>query len=214
MTVPLPRPPLLLITDRRRVVAGSVEGVVVAAFEAGCRWVMVREKDLAAAALTAFASRLVGLARHYRASVLVNGDAAVAAAAGAAGVHLQAGADVGAARRALGPRALIGVSTHTPAEAEAAAQAGADYVTFSPVFATASKPGYGPTDESGLARLAAVAGGLSLPVIALAGVTAANASACLAAGAAGIAVMGPVMGAADPAAVVRELIAALGMAAG
>jgi len=73
--------------------------------------------------------------------------------------------------------------------------AGADYVTVSPVFLTVSKPGYGPAlGTDGLARIVARVAG---PVIALGGVTAANAASCRAAGAQGVAVMGEVMRAAD-----------------
>ena len=103
------------------------------------------------------------------------------------------------------PRALIGASAHSAAEAAALIAAGADYVTVSPVFLTESKPGYGPAiGLDGLAE--AVAARLGA---ALAGVTPANAAACLAAGAAGVAVMGEVMRAADPEATVRALVEAI-----
>ena len=87
---------------------------------------------------------------------------------------------------------------------ERAAHAGADYVTLSPIFATASKPGHGPAlGPDGLAHVAAR---LAVPVIALAGVGADNAAACLDAGAAGVAAMGAVMRAADPRAATATLI--------
>ncbi len=87
------------------------------------------------------------------------------------------------------------------------AAAGADYVTLSPIFLTGSKPGYGPA--LGPAALARIARRVGLPVLALGGVGPENARACLSAGAAGVAVMGGVMRAADPGAAVRELLAAL-----
>ncbi len=90
----------------------------------------------------------------------------------------------------------------------AAAAAGADYVTLSPVFESASKPGYGPC--LGPESLRAAAARVPVPVVALGGVTAANAGSCLGAGAAAVAVMGPVMRAADPGAAVAELLAAIG----
>jgi thiamine-phosphate pyrophosphorylase len=211
MTVSLPAPPLLLITDRQGA-ALDMEQVVAAAFRAGCRWVMVRNKGLATEALAGLAGRIVAAGRPFAARVVVNGDPAAAERAGAAGVHLQSAANVAQVRGMLGAGALIGVSVHAPTEARHAARAGADYVTVSPVFATASKPGYGPDDDAGLALLRTVADEISMPAIALAGVTADNAAACLAAGAAGVAVMGSVMRAADPGAVVRGLIAALASA--
>jgi thiamine-phosphate pyrophosphorylase len=122
-------------------------------------------------------------------------------------VHLPAGKNIEAARRALGPGALLGASCHSLEEATAAAAAGAGYVTLSPVFESASKPGYGPA--LGAAGLGAMAARLRIPVVALGGIAAGNAGACLQAGAAGIAVMGAVMAAADPGTAARELLAVL-----
>ncbi|MGH6976892.1 MAG: thiamine phosphate synthase, partial [Stellaceae bacterium] len=86
---------------------------------------------------------------------------------------------------------------------------GADYVTLSPIFATASKPGYGPA--LGLDELADLAAKSLIPVLALGGVDAAAVGSCLAAGAAGVAVMGAVMAVADPRAVTSALVAGLGL---
>ena len=94
-------------------------------------------------------------------------------------MHLPADADVGALRRESGAALMIGVSAHSIGDARRAATAGADYVTLSPVFVTPSKPGYGPAlGEQGLRDAAAR---LRIPLIALAGVTEANADLCLAA---------------------------------
>jgi thiamine-phosphate pyrophosphorylase len=202
----LPAPPLLFITDRLSA-AADLRDIVRSALQAGCRWIMVREKDLDTETLTCLVRDIVALARPFGASVLVNGDAEAAAAAGAAGVHIQSGDAVAGARERLGEGALVGVSTHSNAEAEAAAAAGADYVTLSPVFLTESKPGYGPA--LGLAGLAKARSAVACPVIALAGVSPANAASCLKAGAAGIAVMGGIMRSADPARAVRELLRAM-----
>jgi thiamine-phosphate pyrophosphorylase len=199
----LPAPPLLLITDRRQA-SWRLEDIVAAALAAGCRWISLREKDLDAAERLALLRRLVALGHPFGAIITVHGDIAAAAEAGAAGVHLPAGAAPSAARARLGPGALIGVSAHAPAELDAAAQAGADYATLSPIFPSASKPGYGPP-----LGLAALAGPSPIPVIALGGIEPANAAACLAAGAAGLAVMGPVMRARDPGAEIAQLLAAM-----
>ncbi len=204
--VSLPAPPLLIISDRSQARVPITE-LAAAAFGAGGRWLMLREKDLEAGARLALLRDLVALAAPFGAAVTVNGDLAAARAANAAGLHLPAGGEVAAARAALGPGALIGASTHAATEAEAMAEAGADYVTLSPVFASASKPGYGPA--LGLAALRAAAARSPVPVLALGGIGAANARSCLDAGAAGIAVMGAVMGAADPGAMVAALLAAM-----
>ena len=84
-------------------------------------------------------------------------------------------------------------------------QAGADYVTASPVFVTASKPGYGPA--LGLDGLARIVGRAPGPVVALGGITPQNAALCFEAGARGIAVMGEVMRATDPQATVEDMLA-------
>lgn len=202
----LPAPPLLLITDRRHA-ALPLSEVLAQALAAGCRWIMLREKDLDRAALTALAAEIVEMARPVGARVLVNGDIEAAARAGAHGAHLQSAEAAAAGRAALGPDALIGVSAHAAAELAPAAESGADYATLSPIFATASKPGYGP--ELGLEGLRAACATAPLPVVALAGLTPGNAAGCLAAGAAGIAAMGGIMGAPIPAHVVGAFIEAI-----
>lgn len=205
----LPQPPILVITDRRQARL-PLEAVAEEVFAAGGRWLSLREKDLDAAARAALLARLVVLGGRYGATVTVHEDIAAAIAAGAAGVHLPAGVSPQAARRALGPGALIGCSAHAEGELAALMAAGADYATLSPIFLSASKPGHGPA--LGCERLARAAAATRLGVIALGGVAAGNAAACIAAGAAGIAVMGGVMTATAPAAVVAELIKTLGEA--
>lgn len=199
---PVILPPLLVISDRSR--AGNVVDAATAAFRGGCRFFMLREKDLGTNALTGIATRLVTAARPFEAIVVINGDVDAVLAAGAHGVHLPQGHRVEAVRRAVGDDRLVGVSAHSLEEAEAAQAAGADYVTLSPVFATTSKPGYGPALGSvGLGQIVQV---ITIPVFALAGIGPENARECLAAGAAGVAVMGGVMGADDPETAVRELV--------
>ena len=167
----------------------------------------MREKDLAADAHRDLLARLVALGRNYDAAIMVSDDIVAARATEAAGVHLSRDGDPGAARAALGPEALIGVSAHDAAEAAAAAHAGADYVTLSPIFESLSKPGYGP--QLGLAGLSAVANRLAIPILALGGITYLNARECLKHGAAGVAAMGEVMGADDPGAAMLRLLSAL-----
>ncbi|WP_162501327.1 thiamine phosphate synthase, partial [Methylobacterium crusticola] len=137
--------------------------------------------------------------------LVVGRDVALAAEVGAGGAQLGDPAAVAPARARLGPGALIGLSAHSLADVAAARDAGADYVTLSPVFASASKPGYGPA--LGLDGVRAGAA-LGLPVLALGGIAAGSVPECRRAGAAGVAVMGGVMRGADPAGAVRALIAA------
>ena len=198
----LPVPPLLVISDRRQA-RQPLQRVVEAAFVGGCRWFSLREKDLSPDERRALLGALVTLGRRFGAVVTAHEAIEAVAAVGADGVHLPSGGSPVAARTRL-PGALIGASAHSADEAAALLRAGADYVTASPVFVTASKPGYGPAlGLDGLARVVAAARG---PVVALGGITPENAAACLAAGACGIAVMGEVMRAADPQATVEYIL--------
>ena len=201
MSLPLPLPPVLVITDRSQARA-SLEDVAADLFAGGCRWLSLREKDLPTAERRALLQRLVVLGRRSGAAVMVHDDVEAALAAGAAGVHLPADGSPAAARRLLGPAALIGQSAHHADEIRAAARAGADYVTLSPIFITASKPGYGPA-----LGLAPFAEAWPLPVLALGGIDARNSAACLEAGAAGVAVMGNAMRADNPQAFMAGLLA-------
>ena len=199
-------PPLLVVTDRRQA-ARPLADTLAAAFAAGCRWASLREKDLPAAEQLALLRTLIPVARRWNARLTVHGDAALAAEAGADGVHLAAGSDPLAARATLGTSALIGLSIHSVAEARALDPACVDYAVVGPAFETASKPGYGPA--LGVAGLHAMARATRVPIVAIGGIDAARVGAVMAAGAAGIAVMGAVMRAADPADTARGLLGAL-----
>jgi thiamine-phosphate pyrophosphorylase len=203
--VRLPEPPLLLVTDRRQARIPLPE-LIEAAFAAGCRWASLREKDLPKAEQLAMTRHLLPLARRFDAKLILHGDPALAQAAGCDGVHLPAGGDAKMARALLGPSALVGVSIHDLAEA-AAFDPALDYVIVGPVRETASKPGYGPS--LGFAGLAALAAATRVPIIAIGGIDAAAIPEILASGAAGVAVMGGIMRAANPAVEVKGLIAAL-----
>ena len=201
----LPVPPVLVISDRRQA-RRPLEELAEAIFAGGCRWLSLREKDLPAGERRALLSALVVLGRRWEATVTVHEDVDAAAEAGADGVHLPSAGNPAAARARFAG-GLIGASAHSAREASALLSSGADYVTISPVFLTASKPGYGPA--LGLDGLAEIVAQVPGPVIALGGVTPANAPLCLSAGASGVAVMGEVMRATNPQAVVEAMLAAI-----
>ena len=201
----LPKPPLLVISDRRQA-RRPLEEIAHSIFAGGCRWLSLREKDLPAGERRDLLRALVALGRPFGAVVMAHEDIEAVWAAGAAGLHLPAGADPAAARARL-PQALVGASTHSAEEASALFRAGADYVTLSPIFASESKPRYGPAlGLEGLARAVREAPGA---IVALGGIGPANAAAVLAAGASGVAVMGAVMRAQEPQEMVERLIAAI-----
>jgi thiamine-phosphate pyrophosphorylase len=203
--VNLPRPLLLVISDRSQATRPLVE-IAEAALRAGCRWFSLREKDLPPPERLDLLRALVTVGHRFGATVTAHEDIEAVVATRAGGVHLPGGGDPAAARRRL-PAGLIGVSAHSPEEAAAQLEAGADYVTLSPIFLSASKPGYGPA--AGLDALAAASRLAPGPVVALGGIDADNIAACLAAGARGIAVMGKIMRAADPETTVRRLLDAI-----
>jgi thiamine-phosphate pyrophosphorylase len=204
--VRLLEPPLLLITDRQQARWPLVE-VAEHAITAGCRWISVRERDLSEKDQIGLVRKLLPIARRHGAMVSLHGDPTLANAAKADGVHLTARSNPIAARKLLGVDKLIGVSIHTVTEAEAIDPGVVDYAIVGPAFETASKPGYGPAiGRKGLAVLAAAA---RVPVLAIGGVNATRASEVLAAGPAGIAVMGGVMRAADARQEMKALLAAI-----
>jgi thiamine-phosphate pyrophosphorylase len=200
--VRLPVPPLLVISDRHQARRPLAE-VAEAVFAGGCRWFSLREKDLPPEERRRLLEDLVALGHRFGAVVTAHEDIEAVVSVGADGVHLPSGGSPAAARAWL-PRALIGASAHSAGEAAALLRAGADYVTVSPIFLSASKPGYGPA--LGLDGLARIVTGTSGPVIALGGITAQNAALCVSAGARGIAVMGEVMRSADPEATVECIL--------
>jgi len=198
----LPVPPLLVISDRRQA-RRPLEEVAEAVFAGGCRWFSLREKDLTPEERRVLLGELVSLGRRFGAVVTAHEDIEAVAAIGADGVHVPGGGNPDAVRARL-PGALIGASAHSADEAAALLRAGADYVTVSPVFMTASKPGYGPA--LGLEALASIAARAPGPVVALGGITPENAAQCIAAGARGVAVMGEVMRSVDPQATVERIL--------
>jgi len=202
----LPKPALLAITDRRRSVR-PLPFLVAHLLEGGCRWISLREKDLTFRERRALLSEILAIARPAGALVTVHGDVVAALETGADGVHLQDVADIALVRDTLPPESLIGISCHGLAQIHAAAAAGADYATLSPIFVTESKPGYGPALGIGPLAQARAAG---IPVVALGGVTAENGWSCLSAGAAAVAVMRPLMSAREPVRFTRRLVESLG----
>jgi thiamine-phosphate pyrophosphorylase len=194
---------LYLITDRQQVPPGrSLVQTVAAALQGGVRAVQLREKDLDAAALLPLAEELRALTRRFDARLLINDRIDVALAVEADGVHLGGHSlPVAIARRLLGPQRLLGVSTHQRGEIVAAATAGADFVTFGPVFATPSKLPYGP--PVGLEALCLACQNSPLPVFALGGIKPCHLPAVEACGAAGTAVITAIIAADDPRSAAR-----------
>jgi thiamine-phosphate pyrophosphorylase len=181
---------------------------------AGVDWIQLREKDLSGKELARITRKSVRRrAAHSEAPgatrILVNDRLDVALAERAGGVHLgETGLPVAQAKRlvethASGEDFLIGVSCHSLEAAKSAAGDGASYLFFGPVFATPSKAAFGA--PQGLGSLAEVCRSVSIPVLAIGGVTLENAAACFAAGASGIAAIRLFQDTPDPAGVIAAL---------
>src|SRR5260370_35451549 len=134
--------PLLVITDRHQA-RHSIAAIAEEVGQDGGRWLLLRDKDLEPRERRDLAAHLAEIAQRHGMHLSVSRNVALAAEYGAS-VHLQSAAAVGAARQRLGPGALVGGSAHGVDDVAAASAAGADYVTLSPIFLTASKAGYRP----------------------------------------------------------------------
>lgn len=223
-------PILCYVTDRRSLRVAPQANLFQALIEkigqvaaAGVDWIQLREKDLSgkdSAALTHDALDQVSnqtpqenAAASVYARIVVNDRLDIALAERAGGVHLgENSLPPEEAKRLLlaWPPAektsrefLIGVSCHSLEAAQSAASAGADYIFYGPVFATPSKVGYG--SPQGLDHLAEVSGAVSVPVLAIGGITLDNAASCISVGAAGIAAIRLFQDSPHPAELVQKL---------
>ena len=175
----LPRPIIYPITSGKTILQ-----LVEAAVAAKVPLFQIREKMLSARELYELTTRAVEITRGSDTRLLVNDRSDIARAAGADGVHLTTRSlPAQVVRNTYGPDFLIGVSTHSLAEARAAQVGGADFVVFGPVF---EKLDFGA--PQGLDKLAEVARELrDFPVVAIGGITLDTAGACFEAGASGVA---------------------------
>ena len=187
---------LYAITDSELTPQASLLEQVGQAIAGGARVIQFRDKLASDADRYALARELAALCRRRQVPLIINDDAALAAAAGASGVHLgKLDGTVSAARAQLGRAAIIGVSCYNRVERarEAVAQ-GADYVAFGRFFASHSKPDAVPAN---IDLLYAARRELAVPVVAIGGITPDNAASLVAAGANLVAVIQGVFGAAD-----------------
>jgi thiamine-phosphate pyrophosphorylase len=219
-----PAPLLCLVTDRRALAGARTEAAAMAALDAQCDeaiaagidYIQLREPDLDARRLVELARRLVARAHGAATIVLVNDRADVARLSGAS-IHLKSDGPPAARVRAWFD-APITVTRSAHHISEVAADPDVDAFVFGTVFPSQSKPP--GTRVAGLAGLAAAAGAARGPVLAIGGITAANALACRQAGAAGIAGIGiflphgTVAGALGPMAAISTLRAAWSAPAG
>jgi thiamine-phosphate pyrophosphorylase len=186
-SAPLARPIFCMVTDVPAHAHGPLLSSVAAAAHAGVNLIQIRDHEATARALTELTRAALKAVAGTAARVVVNDRLDVALAAGASGVHLRSESMPASRVRAVTPPGfLVGQSVHSVAEADAADAAGAcDYLIFGTIFASTSKPA--GHRSAGLEPLRSICARVRTPVLAIGGVSLANASEIAQAGSAGIA---------------------------
>ena len=203
---------LYAVTDRRALPAGfTLAQAVEAALDGGVTCLQLREKEASAGEILALARTLLPLCRARRVPLLINDRVDIALAAGADGVHLgQEDLPLPEARTLLGPDRILGATAHTVEEALRAQAEGADYLGVGAMFPTGTKTNTIPTSAD---TLKAICAAVSIPVVAIGGVTAQNLPTLAGTGIAGAAVVSAIFSQSDLTAAARTLRAAADLAA-
>ncbi len=192
-----------LVTDSGLSSHGTLHDVEHAV-QAGCRIVQYREKNMSTREMVSEAAHIKKIC-DGRAVFLVNDRIDVALAVDADGVHIgQDDMPFETARGLLGPEKVIGLTTHTVDESVAAERVGADYIGLSPIFNTSTKADAGP--GCGLAMVKSVRKAVSLPIVAIGGLSKENTGDVIAAGADMAVAISAVVKADDVAGEVRSFI--------
>jgi thiamine-phosphate pyrophosphorylase len=202
--------PLYAIVDEQAAALAGWDPVDLARawLDGGARLLQIRAKLAPGGRLLDLCQRIAPLAHACGALVVINDRFDVALAADMRAVHVgQDDVPVSAVRRWLGREGIIGLSTHTRAQVDAALYEPITYLAVGPIFTTASKDtGY---DAVGLELIAYAASRTELPIVAIGGITMARARAVLDAGAASVAVIGDLLGPGDPATRVGDFLRTL-----
>ena len=211
----LPRFYAIVDHDIVRARGRAVPALARACLEGGARLLQIRAKTFGAGELLEVCEEVASEAAAVGATLVVNDRADVARLVPRAGVHLgQDDLPPALARRVLGPDPLVGLSTHTTSQVDAALREPVSYLAVGPVFGTSTKEtGYGAVGLD-LVRYAARAsaaaarasGGAPLPVVAIGGITLGRARSAIEAGATSVAVISDVLAGDDPAARVRAFV--------
>jgi len=174
--------------------------------EAGAKILQLRLKNVGSRDFLAAARTIAASCREHRAMLIVNDRADIAKLADAAGVHVgQQDLPLAAVRQIVGAGKIVGLSTHSVEQARAAESAGADYIGFGALYPGGLK---NVRKAQGLERLREVRAAVSLPIVAIGGITEATVAAVLSAGADAAAIITDVVRAADIPAKVRAILAA------
>ena len=199
---------LVIITDTTIQSRFSHEELADLACAGGADVIQLRDKNLPDDEFVKTAERVRDICHGHGAQLIINDRVEIARAIGAGGVHVgRMDMSIGTARARLGEAALIGASAGSAAEALEAETAGADYVGFGHIFATASKTK--STPPVGIEALRDACAAVKIPVIAIGGITHDNAARVIDVGAHGVAVIADVCSAADPRSATARLRAVI-----
>ncbi len=159
---------LYLVTDRGLMTTPTLEEAVEQAIDGGCTLVQLREKNASSREFYRSAVSVKKVTDRRGVPLIINDRLDIALASGAAGVHLgQSDLPAAAARRILGPDKIVGVSASTPAQAEAAQAAGADYLGVGAMFPTGTKT---DADIISMEELKKIRAAVSIPIVAIGGI--------------------------------------------
>ena len=179
---------LYAITDRRLCKPKLIQDYVASLLDTGVRAIQLREKDLSDTELRSVAVSINHICKAYAAKLFINSNIGVATDVGVDGVHLPESL-LDTIQKAKARNLLVGCSVHDLDVAQKMQVAGANFVTYSPIYPTMSKP----NPAVGLKSLRRIVGSLDIPVFALGGITPSKVSECLNSGAFGVAAMSSVM---------------------
>lgn len=194
---------LYAVTDRHWLNGRTLHEVVKESLDGGATFIQLREKNLDEAAFLEEAKDLQALCKEYGVPFVVNDNVDIAISMNADGVHVgQSDMEAGNVREKLGPDKIIGVSAQTVEQAVLAEQHGADYLGVGAVFHTGSK---NDASEISVETLKAICKAVSIPVIAIGGITQQNVSELCGSGICGIAVISAIYAQADIAEAARNL---------
>jgi len=199
---------LYLITVRKLTQEHDLLWVLEKALDGGVRAIQLREKDLDGKELFNLAVKISTLCRRYEAQLFINDRIDVALAVDASGVQLgKSSLPIETARSLLGAEKLIGFSSHSVGEGIAAQRSGANFLLFGPVFFTPSKAPFGA--PQGVEALKELVEKVALPVYAIGGINTASLTEAVTTGVRGVALISAIIGAENPTATARMILAKL-----
>lgn len=198
---------LYAVTDRHWLKGETLYSQVEKALKGGATFIQLREKNLDEGAFLQEAGEIGALCREYRVPFVINDNVEIAVKSNADGVHVgQSDMEAGDVRSLIGPDKILGVSVQTVEQAKSAEARGADYLGIGAVFPTGSKDDAVEVDHETVGEICRT---VSIPAVAIGGITAENVKELRGKGLAGVAVISAVFGQPDIEAATRNLKSAV-----